>query len=69
LPWEQENTGGRGEMRLVANSTFVAELSVSYPIPEWGGKELVFPLEDGVAFTPHGASFIDCRQTKFYVIN
>lgn len=56
-------------MRLVANSTFVAELSVSYPIPEWGGKELVFPLEDGVAFTPHGASFIDCRQTKFYVIN
>jgi len=39
LPWEQVNTGTRGDVRLVPNSTFTAELSTAAPVPEWGGLE------------------------------
>jgi Xaa-Pro aminopeptidase len=67
LPWEQVNTGARGEVKLVGNSTFTAELSVTCPVPEWG-KDLTLPLEQIVAFTPTGTYFMDGRQTKFYIV-
>jgi len=69
LPWEQVNTGARGEVKLTYNSTFVAELSISCPIPEWNGQELRFPLEQAVAFTKKGVYFLDGRQTKFHLIH
>lgn len=68
LPWEQENTGSRGEVKLVSNSTFTAELSVTCPVPELGGAELRMALEQVVAFTPKGTYFLDGRQTKFYIV-
>lgn len=68
LPEEQVNTGGRGEVQLVYNSTFTAELSVTYPIPEWDGKELRMGLEQIIAFTKTGTHFIDGRQTKFHLV-
>jgi len=68
LPWEQENTGARGEVKLVSNSTFTAELSVTCPVPELGGAELRMALEQVVAFTPKGTYFLDGRQTKFYIV-
>jgi hypothetical protein len=36
LPWEQVNNPGRGDVKLVPMSTFVCELSVTGPLPEWG---------------------------------
>jgi len=68
LPEEQSNTGGRGDVKLVYNSTFTAELSVTCPIPEWDGKELRMGLEQIVAFTKNGIYFIDGRQTKFHIV-
>lgn len=68
LPEEQENTGGRGEVKLVYDSTFTAELSVTYPIPEWGGEELRMGLEQIISFTREGTKFLDGRQTKFHII-
>lgn len=68
LPWEQKNTGGRGEVKLVPNSTCTAELSVTCPVPELGGEELHMALEQVVAFTPKGTYFLDGRQTKFYIV-
>lgn len=68
LPWEQENTGGRGEVKLVPNSTFTAELSVTCPVPEWNGEELRMSLEQVVAFTLKGTYFLDGRQTTFYIV-
>ena len=49
-------------------STFIAELSVTYPIPEWGGKELRMGLEQMIAFTKDGTQFLDGRQTKFLIV-
>ncbi len=68
LPEEQENTGGRGEVQLVLNSTFTAEMSVDYPIPEWDGQPLRLGIEQDIVFTPQGVVFLDGRQTKFYLI-
>lgn len=68
LPEEQVNTRGRGEVKLVYDSTFTAELSVTYPIPEWDGKELRMGLEQIIVFTQEGTQFLDGRQTKFYIV-
>jgi len=68
LPWEQLDNGGRGEVKLVPNSTFTAELSVTGPVPELGGKEFRMALEQVIAFTGKGTYFMDGRQTKFHLV-
>jgi len=68
LPDEQRNTGGRGEVRLVPNSAFTAEMSVDFPIPEWDGRPLRLGIEQDIVFTPKGVVFLDGRQTKFHLI-
>ncbi len=68
LPWEQLNTEGRGEVRLVYNSCFTAELSVGVSVPELEGRELRLGIEQDVAFTARGVYFLDGRQTKFHII-
>ena len=49
-------------------SGFTAELSVSAPVPEWGGQELRVPLEQDVVFLGDRAVFVDGRQTRFHLI-
>ena len=68
LPWEQENNPGRGDIRLVPGSCFTAEMSVTAPVPEWGGKELRLPLEQDIAFMGREAFFLAGRQTAFHLI-
>ncbi len=69
LPWEQVNNPGRGDVKLVPNSSFTVELSVTMPAPEWGeGKEFRLPLEQAIVFTSKGVYFLDGRQTKFHLI-
>ncbi len=68
LPWEQEDTGERGEVELVYNSTFTAELSVTLPVRGFDGKELRMAIEQMVAFTENGAYFLDGRQEEVYII-
>jgi Xaa-Pro aminopeptidase len=68
LPWEQKNNPGRGDVQLVLNSCFTAEMSVTVPVPEWGGKELRLSLEQDIVFTGEKAYFLDGRQTRFHLI-
>ena len=69
LPWEQVNNPGRGDVKLVPNSCFTAEMSITAPLPEWGeGKEFRLPLEQAVAFTEKDIFFLDGRQTKLHLI-
>ncbi len=68
LPWEQVNNQGRGDVKLVPNSCFTAEMSVTAPVPEWGGKEFRLPLEQDVVFTEAGVRFLAGRQTAFHLI-
>jgi len=68
LPWEQVNTGPRGEVKLVPNSCFTVELSINRPVPEWSGKDVRFRFEQDIVFTGDSVYFLDGRQTKFHVI-
>lgn len=68
LPWEQKDTGGRGEVRLVPNSTFTAELSVTAPVPGYEERTLRLALEQMVAFTRKGTYFMAGRQKTYHLI-
>ncbi len=68
LPWEQVKNEGRGDVKLVLNSCFTAEMSVTVPVPEWGGLDYLLPLEQDVAFMKDGVHFLDGRQTAFHLI-
>jgi Xaa-Pro aminopeptidase len=68
LPWEQENNPGRGDVKLVPMSGFTVELSVTGPLPEWGGAEFRLPLEQDIIFLGDRAVFLDGRQTRFHLI-
>jgi len=68
LPWEQVKNEGRGDVKLVLNSCFTAEMSVTSRVPEWGGVDFRLPLEQDVAFMKDGVHFLDGRQTAFHLI-
>jgi len=68
LPWEQVNNVGRGDVKLVPWSCFTCELSVTSPIPEWGGMDFRLPIEQDVVFTGEKVIFIDGRQTRFHLV-
>ncbi|MDP2915857.1 MAG: M24 family metallopeptidase [Candidatus Aminicenantes bacterium] len=68
LPWEQVNNPGRGEVKLVPMSCFTCELSVTGPVPEWGGQDFRLPLEQDVVFTGERTLFLDGRQIRFHLI-
>ena len=67
LPWEQINNVGRGDVKLVPMSTFVVELSVTGPVPEWG-TDFRVPLEQDILFDGERAFFLAGRQTAFHLI-
>jgi len=68
LPWEQVDNGPRGEVKLVPNSCFTVELSVTRPVPEWDLDAFRFRFEQDIVFTKTGVYFLDGRQTGFHVI-
>ena len=68
LPWEQVNNIGRGDVKLVPMSTFTAEMSVTGPVPEWGGADFRVPLEQDILFDGERAFFLAGRQTAFHLI-
>ncbi len=68
LPWEQVSNPGRGDVKLVPMSAFTAELSITMPVPEWGGADFRLPLEQDVVFLGDRTVFLDGRQTRFHLV-
>jgi len=68
LPWEQVNNAGRGDVKLAPLSAFTAEMSVTGPVPEWGGADFRVPLEQDILFDGQKAFFLAGRQTAFHLI-
>ena len=62
----QRRTGR--DVRLVPLSGSTVELSVTGPLPEWGGAEFPLPLEQDIIFLGDRAVFLDGRQTRFHLI-
>jgi len=68
LPWEQENTGARGEVVMHYDTCYTVELSVTCPVSEWDDAEVTFALEQDAAFTRDGTVFVDGRQTQLHLV-
>lgn len=68
LPWQQEDIPGRGDVTMEYGSCFTVELSITAPVPEWGGEEVPAMLEQDAAFVPTGPYFIDGRQTALHLV-
>jgi hypothetical protein len=68
LPWEQEDTGPRGEVTLEYTSAFVMELGTEGPVPEWGGAPLRLGTEEPVLFDRDGCRTLCPRQTDYHLI-
>lgn len=59
----------RGEYVFRANTWHSIELNVRHPVPEWGGQEVRFALEEDAALLADGWDWVDGRQTDFYLIH
>lgn len=68
LPWEQVSNPGRGDVKLVENSTFTMELRISDGVPEWDNQMVNFSCEQDVCYTKQGCQVMDGLQQSFYLI-
>ncbi|MFZ4382353.1 MAG: M24 family metallopeptidase [Sandarakinorhabdus sp.] len=67
--WENQNPiAGRGEYRIYPDTAWSIELAAVHKVPEWGGKEVRFPLEVDGFFDGKGWRWIDGRQTELLLI-
>jgi Xaa-Pro aminopeptidase len=58
----------RGDYVFHANTWHSIELSATVAVPEWGGQEVRFALEEDAALLEDGWDWVDGRQTEFYLI-
>jgi hypothetical protein len=68
LPWEQQNTGKRGEVRLRPGSCFTMELSVEAPVIEWSNQPVRLAVEEDVVFVGGVCRLLGRRQQAFFLI-
>jgi hypothetical protein len=69
LPDRQNGVPEKGEYPIHPDTAYAIELSVTVPVPEWGGQEVQFSLEQEGFFSPGHARFIDGRQTAFHLVH
>ena len=58
----------RGRHPLRNNTVYSIELENIYAVPEWEDLEVEIALEEQGVFTEQGASFLDGRQVKWFLI-
>lgn len=66
--WDTQAPDPRGQYRLRANTAWSIELSARHAVPEWGGQEVDFRLEEDAWFDGTSVRYLDGRQTRFHLI-
>jgi hypothetical protein len=67
--WDhQEGVPGRGDYEVYDDTCYSIEFNVRSDVPEWGGQEVVFALEEDAALSGGKARFLDGRQEQFHLI-
>ena len=64
----QDGVPVRGDYVFRADTWHSIELNARHAVPEWDGQEVRFALEEDAALLPDGWSWIDGRQSSFYLI-
>ncbi len=67
--WDaQGGVPGTGQAPVRTDTTWALELCVRVPVPEWGGQLVRMALEQGIALTAEGVSYLDARQTELITL-
>ena len=64
----QDGVPVRGDALFRPNTWHAVELSVTYPVPEWGGQNVRFAMEEDAVLTEKGWEWVAGRQEAFYLI-
>jgi hypothetical protein len=66
--WDNQAPDPRGERPVRPNTAWSIELSARHAVPEWGGQEVDFRLEEDAFFDGRSVRYLDGRQTRFHLI-
>ncbi len=67
--WDrQEGVPGTGDWPLAESTCWSIELNATVGVPEWGGKDVRFMLEEDAFFDGQRCRFLDGRQTELLLI-
>jgi Xaa-Pro aminopeptidase len=67
--WDQQGgIPGAGDYVVHPDTVYALELAVLQPVPEWDGQCVRMALEEGIALTADGVTYLGGRQTEFTVI-
>lgn len=67
--WDNQSTEHpMGHLPLRAMTAWAIELNTTEPVPEWGGQDVVFKVEEDAFFDGNTVTFMDGRQTNLYLI-
>jgi hypothetical protein len=67
--WDnQGDTAGRGDYPLYENTAHSIELNSTVSVPEWGGQDVRFMLEEDAYFDGETTFYIDGRQQELILI-
>jgi Xaa-Pro aminopeptidase len=67
--WDRQGgVPGAGDYPLFADTVHSIELNVTAAVPDWGGQDVVFALEQDAAYTRSGPFFLDKRQTELILV-
>ncbi|MCW2583079.1 MAG: putative Xaa-Pro aminopeptidase [Klenkia sp.] len=67
--WDaQGGVPGTGQAVVRESTTWALELCVRVAVPEWDGQLVRMALEQGIALTGDGVSYLDARQTELITV-
>jgi Xaa-Pro aminopeptidase len=66
--WDNQKADPRGEHKLRPNTAWSIELNAKAAVPEWGGQEVEFRLEEDAWFDGREVHYLDGRQNRFHLI-
>ncbi|PCJ27496.1 MAG: Xaa-Pro aminopeptidase [SAR86 cluster bacterium] len=67
--WDNQNdTVGKGDFPMHENTAYSIELNATVSVPEWGGQDVRFMLEEDAYFDGQTSRYIDGRQEEFILI-
>jgi Xaa-Pro aminopeptidase len=66
--WDNQAADPRGEHKLRPNTAWSIELNAKASVPEWGGQEVEFRLEEDAWFDGREVHYLDGRQSRFHLI-
>ncbi len=66
--WDDQAPSPRGEHPVRASTAWSIELSATQAVPEWGGQQVRFKLEEDAWFDGVRVRYLDGRQTRFHLI-